>query len=319
MKETEMPSRGYIRESQRLIKRYLTLPTPLELAVWLPNQTYLKLETVNPTHSFKIRGAVNAMLHLKAAGYGAKGVIAASSGNHAQALSYAAQLTGVRAQILMPKHTPQKKVDGVRAYGAEAVLFGENYDAAEAEAIRRAAESGITYISPYNHPDIIGGAGTVGLEIEAQLPSVGRVLVPLSGGGLLSGIALALARNKHCEVIGVCAENAPAGYNLIHGANKSQVWETLAEALSGEIEADSMTLDILKKYVKRVVLVTETAIETAMRALVFKHGVIAEGGGAVAVAALMSGAIEVDSRPTVAVVSGGNVDESTLRRVLAGG
>ncbi len=308
-----------IRAAHERIRPYLILPTTLERARWLPGESYLKFETVNPTHSFKIRGALNAMLRLKEQGRGADGVIAASSGNHAQALSYAAKLTGVRAQILMPKHTPQKKVDGVRAHGGEAILFGDNYDAAEAEAIRRAAQSGITYVSPYNHPDVVAGAGTIGLEIAAQLPDVGRVLVPLSGGGLLGGIAAALASVKpDCEVIGVCAEHAPAGYNLIHGTDKPQIWETLAEALSGEIEVGSITIGLIKTYVRRVVLVDENAIAEAMRALTFNQGWIAEGGGAVTTAALMSGAIHADSRPTVAVVSGGNVDESALRRVLRG-
>ena len=315
-----MPTLSDFRDAHERIRPYLTLPTPLERAHWLPGEAYLKLETVNPTHSFKIRGALNAMLRLKADGRASDGVIAASSGNHAQALSYAAKLTGVRAQILMPKHTPQKKIDGVRAHGGEAILFGENYDAAEAEAIRRAAESGLTYVSPYNHPDVVAGAGTIGLEITAQLPEVGRVLVCLSGGGLLGGIATALSDLKPgCEVIGVCAENAPAGYNLVYGTHKPQVWETLAEALSGDIEAGSLTIDLIQRHVREVVLVSEAAIADAMRALVYQQGWIAEGGGAVCVAALMSGAVQADDRPLVALVSGANVDESALRRVLARG
>jgi len=314
-----MPTLADIRAAHERIRPYLTLPTPLERAHWLAGESSLKLETVNPTHSVKIRGALNAMLRLKEDGRASGGVIAASSGNHAQALSYAAKLTGIRTQILMPKHTPQKKVDGVRAHGGEAILFGDHYDAAEAEAIRRAAESGLTYVSPYNHPDVIAGAGTIGLEIAAQCPEVGRVLVPLSGGGLLGGIAAALADlTPDCEVIGVCAAHAPAGYNLTQGTDMPQIWETLAEALSGEIEADSLTIALIQRYVKQVVLVSEAAIAEAMRALVFNQGWIAEGGGAVTTAALMSGAVQPDRRPLVAVVSGGNLDASTLRRVLIG-
>lgn len=314
-----LPIINDILTASERVRAALTLPTPLERALWLGDNAYVKLETVNPTHSFKIRGAVNAMLRLKAEGRGGAGVIAASSGNHAQALAYAAHLTGVDAQILMPKHTPQKKVAGVRGYGAHALLYGETYDEAETEAIRRATESGIPYISPYNHPDIIAGAGTVGVEIAAQLPNVGRVLVPLSGGGLLSGVALALATlAPQCEVIGVCAEHAPAGYNLIHGADKPQIWQTLAEALSGDIERDSMTIDLLKTHIRRVVLVDEAAIAEAMRVMVYRHGVVAEGGGAVGVAAVLSGVIALDERPIVTVISGGNVDEAQLRRVLLG-
>lgn len=308
-----------IRAAHGRIRAHLSLPTPLERALWLPGETYLKVESANPTHSFKVRGALNAMLRRKEAGRAGGGVIAASSGNHAQALAYASKLTGVRAQIIMPAHTPQKKVDGVRAHGGEAILFGDTYDDAEAEAIRRAEAEGIAYISPYNHPDVAAGAGTVGLEIAAQLPMVGRVLVCLSGGGLLGGVAVALSSvAPGCEVIGVCAESAPAGYNAKYGTNLPQVWETLAEALSGDIEVGSFTVELIERYVQRVVLVSEAAIANAVRALAFKQGWIAEGGGAVATAALLSGVVEPSDVPTVAVVSGGNIDEAALRRVLAG-
>jgi threonine dehydratase len=314
-----MPSLNDIRAARDRIRPYLTLPTPLERAAWLGEQVYLKVETVNPTHSFKIRGALNALLARQDSGAAGGGVITASSGNHAQALAYAAKLTGVRAQILMPKPTPQKKVDGVRAHGGEAILFGDVYDEAEAEAIRRAHAEGIPYLSAYAHPDVVAGAGTVGLEIAAQLPSVRRALVCLGGGGLISGIVSALAHlAPECEVIGVCAQHAPAGYNAKYGTHLPQVWDTLAEALSGDIEADSLTLDCIRQRVQRVVLVSEEAIADAMRALAYRQGWVAEGGGAVAVAALLSGVVEPSSQPTVAVVSGGNVDADRLRRILAG-
>ncbi|MBK8137808.1 MAG: threonine/serine dehydratase [Chloroflexi bacterium] len=305
-----------IAEAQARIAPYLT-PTPLEHAPKL-GAVWLKLENVNPTHSFKVRGALNAMLRLKESGAATPEVIAASSGNHAQALAYAARLTGVKATILMPSHTPRKKVDGVRLHGGEGVLFGTNYDAAEAEAIRRSKEEEIPYISPYNDADIVSGAGTCGQELLAQLPEMARVLVPASGGGLLTGIAVAIkSARPDCEVIGVCAAHAPAMHNVKHGTALPQVWDTLAEALSGDIEVGAITVGLAHKYVDRVVLVTEEQIAEAMRWMLSEQGWLIEGGGAVTVAALRSGTVADDGRPTVCVVSGSNLDLETVKRIVA--
>ena len=287
-------------------------PSPFESLA--DGKTWLKLENANTTHSFKIRGALNAILSLDEAAR-APGIIAASSGNHAAAVAYAAQLTGASAQILMPKTTPQKKVDNVRRYGAEAVLFGGNYDEAEAEALRRVAE-GRAWVSPYNDRHVIAGAGVIGLELLEQLPNVQRVIAPVSGGGLIAGVATAIkAVSADIEVIGVNAESAPAMYNVFHAEFRPQVWDTLAEALSGEIEAGSITVPICRRYVDDIVLVSERQIAAAMRALL-AAGWVAEGGGAVGVAALVHDVIPADGRETAVVVSGGNVDLDVLRRVL---
>lgn len=290
-------------------------PTPLEAAPELGDNIWLKLENANKTHSFKIRGALNAVLSLSAEAR-SRGIIAASSGNHAGAVAYAAQLTGASAQILMPKTTPKKKVDNVRRYGAEAVLFGDNYDLAEAEALRRARKGG-TWISPYNDPRVIAGAGTIGVEILRQLPDVRRVLVPVSGGGLIAGVATAVKElNPAIEVIGVNAASAPAMYNFFHGTNLPQVWDTLADALSGEIEDGSITLPLCRRYLDDMILVSEEQMAAAMRFMLEAQGWVVEGGGAVAVAALMHDALPRDGRATALVVSGGNVDLSVLRTVL---
>lgn len=294
-------------------------PTPLEDAPGLGSSVWLKLENANRTHSFKIRGALNAMLALDEAAR-SRGIIAASSGNHAQGVACAAHLLGASARILMPVHTPKRKVNGVRRYGAEAVLFGATYDDAELEARRREQADGLTFISAYNDPQVIAGAGTIGLEILDSLPSVERVVVPVSGGGLIAGIALAVkSLRPSAEVIGVNAESAPAMYNVFHDTRKSQMWETLAEALSGEIEHGSISVPLARRYVDRIVLVSEGAIADAMRWMADEQGWIIEGGGAVGVAALMTGAIPPDGRTTAVVASGGNVDGETLRRVLAMG
>lgn len=305
---------GDIVRAQHRLRPHLQ-PTPLEAAPDLGGKLWLKLENCNQTRSFKVRGALNAILSLTDDARD-RGIIAASSGNHAAALAYAAQLTGARARILMPKTTPQKKVKNVERYGAEAVLFGDNYDEAEAEALRRAAAGGV-WVSPYNDANVVAGAGTIGLEIAEQLPDVKRVVVPVSGGGLIAGIAAAVKQiNPAIEVIGVNAKSAPAMYNIFHEAAHPQVWDTLADALSGDIEAGSITAPISRRYVDDIVLVTEDEIAAAMRYMLEAAGWVVEGGGAVAVAALLHDVVPRDGRATAAVVSGGNVDLAVLRRVV---
>jgi len=303
-----------IRAHQRL--KPLLPYTPLEPAPDLGENIHLKLENANRTHSFKIRGALNAVLSLDDNAR-QQGIIAASSGNHAQAVAYASHLTGAKAQILMPKHTPNKKVNGVKRYGATPILFGDNYDEAEAEALQRAKTEG-TWVSPYNDPQVIAGAGTVGVEIVEQLPDVERVVVCVSGGGLIAGVATAVKELKpDVEVIGVNAESAPAMYNVFYETDKPQVWDTLAEALSGEIEAGSVTVPISQQYVDDMVLVSEEQIAVAMRWMIAVQGWLVEGGGSVGVASLLHDVLPRDGRVTAVVVSGGNVDPETVQSILS--
>lgn len=311
-----MPTLVDIIHAERRIRPYLP-PTLLESAPDLGANVHLKLENVNKTHSFKVRGALNAVLALDEAAR-SRGLIAASSGNHAQGLAYAAHLVGAKATILMPKHTPKKKVNGVRRYGAQAVLFGDNYDQTEAEAHRREHDEQLTYISPYNDPFIVAGAGTIGLEIAQQHPNVERVIVPLSGGGLLGGVALAIdALCPQAQIIGVNAHSAPAFYNRRNTSNLPEQWDTLAEALSGDIEAGSITIPLIEALVDDIVLVSEDQIAAAMRWMLDVQGWLVEGGGAVGVAALLHDIIPNDGKETVIVVSGGNLDILTLREILA--
>lgn len=302
-----------VRARQRL--RPHVEATPLEQAPQLGDKIWLKLENANKTGSFKIRGALNAVLSLDAAARD-KGIIAVSSGNHAGAVAFAAHATGAAAQILMPVTTPQKKVDNVRRYGAEALLVGDTYDQAEAEALRRVSDGG-AWISPYNDPHVIAGAGTIGLEIMEQLASVERVVVPVSGGGLIAGVALALKQlQPHVEVIGVNARSAPAMYNVFNDTKLPQQWDTLADALSGDIEPGSITLPIARRFVDEMALVTEEEIASAMRFMHETGDWVVEGGGAVAVAAQLHEVLPRDGRATALVVSGGNVDADVLRRAL---
>lgn len=303
-----------IQSAQKRLSDYLS-PTHLENAPDLGSNIYLKLENTNRTHSFKIRGALNAILSLDDDAR-ERGIVAASSGNHAQGVAYAAQLVGATATILMPKHTPKKKVNGVLRYGAEAALFGNNYGETEAEALHIVEEDNLTYVSPYNDTMVMAGAGTIGLEIIEQLPEVERVIVPVSGGGLIGGIATAIKSLKpDCEVIGVCAEFAPSMYNEFYGTDKVEIWDTLAEALSGGIEAGSITIPATKQYVDDIVLVSEEQIADAMRFMIGTQGWLVEGGGSVGVAAILHELIP-DNKITAIIISGGNVDIETLRKVL---
>lgn len=288
-------------------------PTPLEQ---ISENLWFKLENLNRTRAFKARGALNALLALNNREQ-VKGLVACSSGNHALGVAYAAQLLQLKARILMPHNTSRRKIEGVKRYGSDAVLFGDNYDEAEEEARRLEHKEKLTFISPYNNPQVVAGAGTIGLEIIDALPEVERVLVPVGGGGLISGIALALKSVKpSIEVIGVCAQAAPVMYNLFYDTAHPQEWDTLAEALSGDIEPDSITVDLAQRFVDEIVLVSEEAIAEAMRWVLLKQGWVVEGGGVVGIAALHSGVVEADSRPTVIVLSGGNVDEDRVLEIL---
>jgi threonine dehydratase len=296
------------------LSRYLQ-PTPLEptpgLGVWL------KLENANKTHSFKIRGALNALLSLPEEAR-SRGIITASSGNHAQGVAYAAHLLGVPAQIVMPAQTARRKVDGVRRWGNPTIIFTDDYDEAERTAIQRGQAENITYISPYNHPHVVAGQGTIALEILEAQPDVARVIVPVGGGGLISGIALALkALKPSVEVIGVNAAVSPDMFNFFYNEQRPLSYNTLADALPGAIEDGSITFELTRRCVDQIVLVDEEAIALAMRWMLAEAGWLAEGGGVVGVAALQSGQIApLAEGATVVVISGGNVDMEKVRGVL---
>lgn len=306
---------GDIALARYRLAPYLS-PSPLEFAPGLGERVALKLECLNPTHSFKVRGALNAMLALDAETR-ARGVIAASTGNHAQGIAYAARVLGVQAKIVMPESAPKKKIAGVKRWGSEPLLFGSDPGAVEPEARRLAEATGLAYISPYNDPFVVAGQGTCGLEILDQLPDVERVVVPVGGGGLIAGVAVAVkGLRPEAEIIGVNAALSPEMYNVFYEADLPCDYQTIADALPGDIEAESITRAITKTLVSAIVRVTEDQIRAAMRWLVTEHGCIGEGGGVVGIAALMSGLVPSD-KVTAIVVSGGNVDAAVLGRVLA--
>ena len=278
----------------------------------------LKCELLQPIGAFKIRGAYNAVARLVAGGGAASGVVAASSGNHGQALAFAARHFGLRAVVVMPESTPQVKVDGVRRYGGEVVLAGatrSGEQGARAEAIAR--EEGLALIPPFDHPDVIAGQGTIGLEILEQRPDVETILVPVSGGGLISGISVAVAALAPAvEVVGVEPEGA-AKLTAALAADAPQTLahtESMADGLLSR-SVGSLTFDIMRGVVRRAVTVTEAEIAAAVRYLHHHTELRPEPSGAVAVAALLAGHLR-PAGPTVAVVSGGNVDPDLYQRLV---
>ncbi|MFB6489930.1 MAG: threonine ammonia-lyase [Thermoproteus sp. AZ2] len=277
---------------------------------------YLKLEALQKTGSFKIRGAYYAMY--KYIGEGYRRFITASAGNHAQGVAYAAQLHGVRATVVMPVTTPWLKVKKTRDYGAEVVLAGESYYEAEKKALELAGGSGAKFLHAYNDIYVIAGQGTIGVEILEDLADVDVVVVPVGGGGLISGIAYAVKRVRpNAKVIGVQAEGAPGVY-LSRKEGKIITLDkvdTIADGIAVKRPSE-LTMEFINKFVDDVVLVDDNEIADAIYLLLERTRVVAEGAGAASAAALMAGKIDVKGRRAVAVVSGGNIDATMLIRVL---
>jgi threonine dehydratase len=277
----------------------------------------LKCEQLQPIGAFKIRGAYNAIALVAAAG-GARGVVTQSSGNHGQAVAYAARAFGLRAVVVMPASTPEVKVDGVKKYGGEVVLAGAGRSAEQrirAEAIAR--EQDLVMVPPYDHADVVAGQGTVGLEILEQQPEVDTILVPVSGGGLLAGISVAVAALKPSVRL-VGAEPAGAAKltaALAAGAPVALAQtESIADGLLARAIGD-FTFAILQRVVREAVRVSEEEIAAAVRFLHHEAGLRPEPSGAVAVAALLAGHLR-PTGPTVAVLSGGNVDPVLYQRLV---
>lgn len=298
--------------------------TPMEhspsLSRLLGVPVYLKLESQQITGSFKLRGASNAVVQLSAEEKG-RGVVAASTGNHGRALAYAASRLGVKATICLSQLVPGNKVQAIRDLGAEVCIVGHSQDDAQREAQRIAAEQGATLLPPFDHPAIIAGQGTLGLEILEQQPDVAQVLVPLSGGGLFAGVALAL-KSAHPQVIthGISMQRGAAMHASLSAGHPVEVEElpTLADSLGGGIGLDNQyTFNMTRATCDHLHLLSETAIANALRHAYREERLVLEGAAAVGIAALLEGLIEPIG-PVVVVVSGRNVDTDQHLRVLAG-
>jgi threonine dehydratase len=279
---------------------------------------FLKAEHLQPVGAFKVRGAYTALARLPDE-VRARGVVTQSSGNHGQAVAWAANRFGVRAVVVMPQSTPSIKVDGVRRFGGEVVFAGATRSAeqlARAEALVR--DEGLVMIPPYNHPDVMAGQGTIGLEIVEQLPEVAAVLVPVSGGGLLAGIAAAIAELKPgVQVIVVEPAAAPKLSAALAAGHPVQVERTpsMADGLLAPAIGD-LTFPVIQQIVRQAVQVSEDEIARAVRFLHKSLRLTVEPSGAAATAALLAGHV-VPPGPTVALVSGGNVDPDLFQHLVA--
>jgi threonine dehydratase len=284
-------------------------------------EAFLKLENLQMTGAYKERGALNKLLLMPAADR-ARGLIAASAGNHAQAVAYHAGRLGVTATIVMPETTPITKVANTRAHGARIVLSGANYDEAYAEARRLEASERLSFVHPFDDPQIIAGQGTVGLEILDQVPEVEVVLVPIGGGGLISGCAVALKeRRPGVRLVGVQAEVIPSMRAALAAGEPVTLppASTLADGIAVK-RAGSLTFEHVRQLVDEIVTVSEEEIASAILYLLEKEKTVAEGSGAVAVAALMHRRVRgLEGRRVVSVVSGGNIDVNLIARIIERG
>lgn len=303
-------------------RRLRVCRTPLLRSAWLSERcradVWIKLEAVQPGGSFKIRGAVNALMQLRAARPDVESVVTASAGNHGVAMSIAARDLGLRLRVHVPTTAPDAKKRTLAGHGAELVEQAD-YDEAERSARADAASTGAPYISPYNHPDVIAGAGTVALEMLEDAPDLDALVVPLGGGGLLAGSALvARGHDRPVRVIGAEAEHSPVFTAALAAGHITPVTvhPTLADGLAGNLEPGSATFEMVRDLVDAVALVAESSIETAMRSLVWRERLIAEGAGATAVGALLQGGLGLEGARVGVMLTGRNVDERVLRRVL---
>jgi threonine dehydratase len=309
-------------EARKVVSRYAHR-TPLDYSATFSRMTgsevYLKYENLQKTGSFKIRGALFKISRLAGK---VPGVVAASAGNHAQGVAYAAQRLGLPAVIVMPVDASIAKVEATKGYGAEVVLHGEIYDDAEAEALRIARERGYAFIPAFDDPEVIAGQATLGHEILDDLPGVETIVVPLGGGGLASGIAVVAKRRRPgVKIIGVEPAEVPKFTESLRAGRPVRVAPkpTIADGLAVK-RPGHITFEIVRRLVDRVVTVTEDEIAHAIYLLLERAKVLAEGAGAAALAALLAGKVpEARGSKTVAIISGGNIDLTVLGRVLARG
>lgn len=308
------------KAAYRRIRKYIR-NTPLyecrALSQKFMGQVFLKMENWQNTGSFKIRGALNRMLmlteHEKA-----RGVITASAGNHGLGVAYASEIMQIKARIILPINASPAKVRMLRFFGSEVVQIGRDYDEAEDVAHKIEQDCKITFIHAFDDPRILAGQGTIGLEILAQLPEPDMILVPVGGGGLISGVALAVKKiNPKVKIIGIQSKASPAMYTSIH-ANRvleTQIDPTVADGLAGRF-VSPLTLSMTQKLVDEVILVEEAEIKNAIWFLMEQAHVLIEGAAAVGIAAILSNRVSVEGKKVVAILTGRNIDPTLIRTIL---
>ena len=283
-------------------------------------ELYIKPENLQVTGSFKVRGAGYMMSQLTEEEK-SHGVIACSAGNHAQGVALAASKYGIKSIICLPDGAPISKVEATKSYGAEVCMVKGVYDDAYQKALQLRDEMGYTFVHPFNDENVIAGQGTIGLEILDELDDVDAVVVPIGGGGLISGVAFALKKLRpQIKVYGVQASGAPSMYNSIKSGKIERLpsVSTIADGIAVKEPGDN-TFKLVSEYVDEIVTVTEDEISTAILTLIEQHKMIAEGAGATSIAAVMFNKLDVKGKKVVAVVSGGNIDVTILSRVIKRG
>lgn len=301
-----------------LVRRTPLQPAPALDAVG-GGEVRLKLECLQETGAFKLRGATNKLASLSP-DERARGVIAVSTGNHGRAVAFAARRLGIRAVVCLSRLVPANKVEAIRALGAELVIEGESQDEAEVVAGRMIEDEGLVYVHPFDDPAVLTGQGTIGLELIEDWPTLDTCLVPLSGGGLITGIALALkSMNPRVRMIGITMEQGAAMYESLRAGRPVAVEEvsSLADSLGGGIGMNNRwTLPLCRDLVDETLLLSEAEIAAGMRHLLLEERLVAEGGAAVGVAALLAGKLDLAGRRTAILVSGQNVDMTRLLDVV---
>jgi len=310
---------GEVYEARRRVQGWARR-TPMERSAPLGGlcggEVWLKLENYQVTGSFKIRGAAHKLLSLSD-DQRSRGVVTASSGNHAQGVGYAAREMGVRATVVVPENTPSVKIDAIRGYGVDLIVEGREYMDSERLARRMERERGMTFVSAYNDLDIIKGQATVGLEMVEDNPELEVVLVPVGGGGLASGVASVFKQATGAEVIGVQTVASPVMYECVKRGfiHDVPLGDTYAEGLHGGIEEGSVTFDMCSSLIDKWIIVEEEAVLEAIRFMLHRQHMVVEGAAAVGPAALMTRSELFKGRKVGVVISGGNLSEETLRKV----
>jgi threonine dehydratase len=315
LQATEAVSLQAIQAAYARIRDFIYL-TPCQHSEGLSAMTgetvYLKLDNLQRTGAFKERGALNKIR---------RGVIAASAGNHAQAVAYHATARGIHAQIVMPLATPLVKVTATRGYGAQVILHGANYDEAYAEAMRRCEEEKLTFLHPFDDAAVICGQGSIGIEILEQQPDLEAVVIPIGGGGLASGVACAVKELKpSIRVVGVETERLPSMVKAIEAGHPVTLNPevTIADGIAVR-RAGDLTLPLIQKYVDEIVTVDEEEIAQAILILLEQQKTLAEGAGAAALAALLQKKTSLVNKKTAVLVCGGNIDVTLLARIIERG
>ena len=290
-------------------------PTPLVAAPALGDDVFLKLETLQPTGSFKVRGALAALARA-----GSGPVVAASAGNHGLGVAWAAAELGLHATVVVPVTASPAKVAALQALPVELVQHGAGYDDAEAHALAL-AQSGAAFVSAYNDAGVIAGQATIGRELDAQLPGPVTVVCPIGGGGLASGLGVWAAGRAGARVYAVEAERSPAFATALRAGAITPIdsGETLADGLAGNIEPGSVTFELVRDHVSGPATFSEAEIAEAIRLLARANGLVAEGAAAAAVAGVMTGRVERGDGPLVVILSGRNIALARLAAVLADG